>query len=399
MKRLFTGMKTVLLELEKAALIEPRAAPLFLPAEARVAYVGPEALMFDELETRPGSACWGDCEDGHHPFCNGDVLAPGNFAALQEGRCMQVRMDAEIGFCPDKMVVLRGTPGLLDNRYLLYFLRQARMRNFIAVHLQGHPRQLPHTREFLRQLKIPLPTLFQQQNWCRQLDLAFAMRRKWALEARSRDTTRRLFFHNFFGSTGTMQQRWHALELHQLLDHLIIGSAGLERFCAAKGELLVRPGNLGCNRILLHDTMHVQLPSSGERRHSVLAGDVLLCLQAGNLGGTATAPPDMAPACAGKGVAILRSTRLEPGFLAGWLSSGTGLGEMERVLKTLTGMDLSAAAVRAMRLHLPPRAMQQEFVLADRALEADCDAAYVRLEQARSRFSQLEHEAFRAWRE
>lgn len=388
-------MKTTLVALETVVTVNPPWPHQPLPAICKVAYATPEMLTLDALEVVPDTACYGDCEEGHHHFQHGDVLLPGHFAAFANGQCAQVNMTRETGFCPDRMLVLRADPARLDARYLLYFLRQSRMRNFIAVHLQGSKRQFPHTRELLRELKLPLPTLFQQQNLFRQLDHAFELRRKWALEAKSRDTTRRLFFHNFFGTTGTMQQRWQALEMHQLLDKLIIGNASVERYRTDRGEYLIRPLNLGCNRILLDDMVHVQLPPQGVRRNRVLPGDVLLSLPAGQQGQTACAPPDIAPACAGAGVAILRTRLLEPGFLAAYLSSGTGLGEIERVLLSLPGHDLTASAVRAMRLLLPPRAMQQEFVLADHELEADCDAAWARLSQARARFAQLEHEAFR----
>lgn len=391
-------MKTALVELGAVLAFNPpwpRQALSGLAHAAHVAYVTPEMLFPEALEVVPETACFGDCREGHNHFRDGDVLAPGNFAALEAGACAQAVLSQGVGFCPDRMLVLRPDPQQLEARYLLYFLRQARMRNFIAVHMQDSKRTFPHTREFLRQLKMPLPTLFQQQNWCRQLDHAFELWRKWAREARSRDTTRRLFFHNFFGTTSSMQQRWQALELNRLLDKLIIGSASLERYRTPQGDWLIRPGNLGCNRINMEDMLRVRLPLVSMRRNRVQSGDVLLSLLAGQHGQTATAPADIAPASVGGGVAILRSTQLEPGFLAAYLSSGTGLGEIERVLAGLPGNDLTASAVRGMRLLLPPRAMQQEFVLADRELEADCDAAWARVAQTRKRFMQLEHEAFR----
>lgn len=391
-------MKTALVELGAVVVFNPpwpRQALSGMSHAAHVAYVTPEMLFPDALEVEPETACFGDCREGHHHFCHGDVLAPGNFAALQAGACAQAVLTQASGFCPDRMLVLRPDAQQLDARYLLHFLRQTRMRNFIAVHLQDSKRTFPHTREFLRQLKMPLPTLYQQQNWSRQLDHAFELWRKWAREAKSRDTTRRLFFHNFFGTTSGMQQRWQAVELGRLLDKLIIGSASLERYRAPHGDWLIRPGNLGCNRINMEDMLQVCLPAAGVRRNRVLAGDVLFSLLAGQHGQTAAAPAEIAPASIGAGVAILRSAQLEPGFLAAYLSSGTGLGEIERVLAGLPGHDLTASAVRGMRLLLPPRAMQCEFVLADRELEADCDAAWSRVAQFRKRFMQLEHEAFR----
>lgn len=391
-------MKAALVELGAVVAFNPpwpRQALSGMAHAAHVAYVTPEMLCADALEVVPETACLGDCLEGHHHFCHGDVLAPGNFAALQAGACAQAVLAQGTGFCPDRMLVLRADAQQLEARYLLYFLRQVRMRNFIAVHLQDSKRTFPHTREFLRRLKMPLPTLYQQQNWCRQLDHAFELWRKWTREARSRDTTRRLFFHNFFGTTASMQHRWQAVELGCLLDKLIIGSTSLERYRSPRGDWLIRPGNLGCNRINTEEMLHVCLPAAGARRNRVLAGDVLFSLLAGQAGQTATAPAGMAPASVGGGVAILRSSQLEPGFLAAYLSSGTGLGEIERVLTELPGNDLTASAVRGMRLLLPPRAMQHEFVLADRELEADCDAAWMRVTQTRKRFMQLEHEAFR----
>jgi hypothetical protein len=50
--------------------------------------------------------------------------------------------------------------------------------------------------------------------------------------------------------------------------------------------------------------------------------------------------------------------------------------------------------VRALHLPLPPRTLQQEFVLADHEPQADCNDAWVRLNQTRARLAALEREAF-----
>lgn len=388
-------MTSELVQLQTVATFDPPWVHHDLPGNTQVVWANEEALTADALTLTTESAVLGDCLDGHLHFIDGDVLVAGNFAALQAGHCMQAKLAHGLGFCPDRMIVLRADATRLAGRFLLYFLRQRRMQNLIAVHLQGNKRQFPHPREFLRTLKIPLPALAAQQQWCRQLDHAFAQQRKWQLEARSRDTTRRLAFLNFFGSTGTMKERWPTVQLQQVLDKLLLGSANLARYHAPKGDVLMQPCNLGSNRINLVDVMHIQLPAHGVRRSKVLEGDVLLSMPASHLGKTAVAPVDIGLVYAGKGVAILRSKKIEPGFLAAFLNSGTGMGEIELALQALPGYDLTADAIRGLNLPLPPRARQQEFVLADHDLEADCNDAWARLMQAQTRFAQIEHEAFR----
>lgn len=389
-------MTTPLAPLQAVASFNPAWTQQNLPGYTPVGYANEDSLNADALTFTAENALLGECAEDHLPFVDGDVLVPGTFAALRARHCMQARLgtNQHLGFCPDRMMVLRADGVRLDARYLLYFLRQHRMQALIEAHLQGSKRQFPHPREFLQTLLIPLPPLSTQQHWCRQLDHMFEQLHKWQETAHSRDTTRRLAFFNFFGSSNTMRERWPMVQLHQVIDKIIPGSSTLARFHASTGEALIRPCNLGNNRLHLLDVLHVQAPPHGVRRSRVEPGDVLFCMTGPELGNSAVAVHGLAPSYAGKGVAIVRSKLIEPGYLAAYLNSGMGMGEIEQALKTLPGEDFTPEALRALHLPLPPRPMQQEFMLADHEPEADCNDAWARLNQAQARFASLEQEAF-----
>lgn len=372
------------------------------PSHTRLAWANGDAICADKLSLDTESASLekprDECLEDYRQFIDGDVVLPSSFTALEAGEVALAELaepgTAPFGFCPERLIVMRADKTRLDSRFLLFFLRQGHMKNFIAVHQKENRRMLPQPLDFLRTLKIPLPPLIVQQHWCRQLEQAFAARTHWLLAAKALDATRRLGFINFFGSTLTQKEKWTPLSLSQVLDNMIIGYPTMARFRALRGEMLVRPCNLGCNRLVLDDVAYVQPPAFGVRRNPVLAGDVLFSLIDAGAGRSAVFRHEHGPAWLDKGMVVLRSKTVAPEYLAAFLSSGTGLGEIAQALESMPGRDLTVDAVRAMQLALPPRPMQQAFVGEDQEREADCSAAWARFSTAQAKLAALERDAF-----
>jgi restriction endonuclease S subunit len=93
-------------------------------------------------------------------------------------------------------------------------------------------------------------------------------------------------------------------------------------------------------------------------------------------------------------VAILRSTRLEPGFLAAFLCSSAGLGEIELAQITYRRPCLGIDALRTIRLVVPPLALQRQFVEESAQFDRGMRQARAQLTHAMACFAAAARAAF-----
>ncbi len=148
-------MTNPLAALQEVASINPAWSRQNLPGYTPVGYANETMLHAQALTFTAENALLGECAEDHLPFLEGDILVSGNFADLRAGHCMQARLgtNQNLGFCPDRMVVLRANRTRLDARFLLHFLRQQRMQALIASYLQTCKRQFPHERANAGQMR------------------------------------------------------------------------------------------------------------------------------------------------------------------------------------------------------------------------------------------------------
>jgi type I restriction enzyme S subunit len=366
-----------------------RAAP-----DTMVAYVTHNVVSATEVTLCPERRRLDEIGRNAPTFQDNDVLVLNQWKALQAGKAGMASTGADYahGFCTVSFAVIRPDPLQLDARYCLYFMRHPGMYERVALYVEAavSAGRRPSPQAFLSELLLPLPPLAQQCYWAGELDRAFdactAARRKLAALERQR----RNFFRHFFGSTLTMRETWRETTLGTQLDAIIIGSGAMAQYRDSQGDALLRPCNVGDNVLLGTNLLHVRLPWGNWQSKRVQPGDVLMCTRTS---GVAVAPPDIGVAHAGSGLAILRSSSLEPGFLAAFLLSGTGQGELEWFAIT-HGRRLSVGVIGSLRLAVPPLALQRQFVRESTQFDPDIAAARERLAQAMGCFDAVERAAF-----
>jgi type I restriction enzyme S subunit len=386
-------------KLGEVVSFNPRWRSTGLSCATEVAYVTLSALSASSAQVASETRRLDDIEPGYTHFQDGDILIASQLAALQTGKVAQARIPHAHGFCSKKLYVIRPDPRRIDARFLLHFLRQAQIRMAIARYLKNESGNHPSALDFLKNLSLMLPPLAQQKRLAAPLDLSFdccATRRR---EIVTMDKMKQAHFIDAFGNTAAMFAKWPVSTLGQHLDHLILGSRRWSRHLASKGDFLIRRCNLGANMIVLDDMAYVRTPAGDavagfdEQRTRVMAGDVLMSM-ATLLGRTAVAPPDIGTAYVNQGVAILRTSTIEPVFLAAYLCSNAALTELERLKHPGLTPTLSSASIRAVRLPLPPPALQQQFALQADAFERERHTACARLVQEQARFASVERTAF-----
>jgi type I restriction enzyme S subunit len=376
------------------ARINPRWRDDFARPDTMVAYVTHSMVSNNDLAIWPERRPLDEVRRYAPSFQDNDVLVLNQWKALQAGMAGIALTGTGYahGFCTSSFAVIRPDPLQLEARYCLHFMRHRGMAELVALYVEGDlsAGRRPSPQSFLSELLLPLPPLAQQQYWAGELDQAFdactaARRQLAALEKQ-----RRNFFREFFGSTLTMRETWPETTLGTQLDAVIIGSGAMAQYRDSQGDALLRPCNVGDNALLGKNLLHVRLPWGNWQNKRVQPGDVLMCTRTS---GVAVAPPDIGVAHAGSGLAILRSSTLEPGFLAAFLLSGAGQGEIEWFALT-HGSRLSAGGICNLRLPVPPLALQRQFVQESVQFDPDIALARERLAQAMACFAAVERAAF-----
>jgi type I restriction enzyme S subunit len=376
------------------ARINPRWRDDGAAPDTMVAYVTHSMVSATEVALCPERRRLDEIGRHAPAFQDNDVLVLSQWKALQAGKAGMASTGKGYahGFCTVSFAVIRPDPLQLDGRYCLYFMRHPDMYERVALYLEDalSTGSRPSPQAFLSELVLPLPPLAQQQYWASELDQAFdacsaARRQLAALEKK-----RRNFFREFFGSTLSMRETWPETTLGTLLDAVIVGSGAMAQYRDSQGDALLRPCNVGDNVLLGTNLLHVRLPWGNWQSKRVQPGDVLMCTRTS---GVAVAPPDIGVAHAGSGLAILRSSALLPGFLAAFLLSGAGQGEMEWFAIT-HGRRLSVGVIGSLRLAVPPLALQRQFVQESTQFDPDIAAARERLAQVMAHFSAVERAAF-----
>jgi hypothetical protein len=378
------------------ARINPRWRDDLAAPDTMVAYVTHSMVSATEVTLCPERRRLDEIGRNAPTFQDNDVLVLSQWKALQAGKAGMASTGNGYahGFCTVSFAVIRPDPLQLDARYCLYFMRHPGMYERVARYVEEavSAGRRPSQQAFLSELVLPLPPLAQQRHWADALEHAFeacatARRQLAALEKK-----RRNFFRDFFGSTLTMRENAPETTLGAQLDAVIIGSGAMAQYRDSQGDALLRPCNVGDNVLLSANLLHVRLPWGNWQNKRVQPGDVLMCTRTS---GVAVAPPDIGVAHAGSGLAILRSSTLEPGFLAAFLLSGAGQGELEWFAITHGGR-LSVRVIGSLRLVVPPLALQRQFVQESTQFDPDIALARARLAQATTCFAAVERAAFDA---
>jgi type I restriction enzyme S subunit len=389
--------------LEEVVTFNQRRPPKNLTLDTPVAHVVFSGLLVASAAIAPEIRRLGDVQTGYYNFHDGDILVSADLIKLQEGRVVQARITQKTGYCSKKLYVIQPDPARLDARFLMYFLRRAQIRLTIARHLKHETDHHPPALEFLKTLPITLPPLKEQQRLVQALDTAFnacAVRRRDIAELNNK---KQQLFANLFGDAATIFTAWTWDTLGANLDYVISGSRHWRQHMTSKGAFLFRHCNLGENEIIPNDTAYVTLPSEDAvntvqvhfdtKRTQVMPGDVLMSTMT-RLGRSALMPADIGRAYVYKGVAILRTSTVEPAYLAAYLCSQAGIAEIDRLKHAGMTPTLNNAAIAALRLPLPPRALQRQFALQIGAIERDRDTTFERLTQDQAQFILIEQRAF-----
>lgn len=186
--------------LGEVAAINPRGERV--AATDVVSFVGMAELNAETAVAQPlGDREFAEVSKGYTVFRDGDVLAAKITPCWENGKVGQARLDHPIGVGSTEFHVLRPT-SLLDDRYLLHFLRQPSVRAAGELRMTGSGGQRRVPVAFLQELPIPLPPLPEQRRIAAILDHADALRAKRRQLLAHLDSLSQSIFYDMFSEGG-----------------------------------------------------------------------------------------------------------------------------------------------------------------------------------------------------
>lgn len=178
---------------------------------------------------------------------------------------------------------------------------------------------------------------------------------------------RRRFFMQFFKLQNGMQPSWPQVTLEQCVSFIRCGSAQTFQYLAPYGTPVIRGHHLHFYDLILYDAESVILPDDQDTPcMTVRAGDVLLSTIKKDPR-CAMVPPDIGQAFIGPDVFLLRPYRIKPAFMAAYLTSPYGMRELAEIMPPVGYGDFTMDDLACLPIFVPPKALQGEFVHADRA--------------------------------
>lgn len=185
--------------LGEIAAVNPRSVSAISDATA-VSFVGMAQLDAETATAKPSETrVFSEASKGYTIFRDRDILAAKITPCWENGKVGQAHLDHEVGVGSTEFHVIRPNEDQLDPRYLMHFLRQARVREQGTLRMTGSGGQRRVPASFVKDLQIPLPPLDEQRRVAAILDQAEALRAKRRAQLAELDALPQAIFHKMFG--------------------------------------------------------------------------------------------------------------------------------------------------------------------------------------------------------
>jgi type I restriction enzyme, S subunit len=389
-------------KLSEIAELNPRLNE-FIESDAPVSFVPMSAVTAETASTTTGEERrYAEVSKGYTPFLNGDVLLAKITPCFENGKIAQATLSHRIGFGSTEFHVIRPHLDIADARYLLYFLRQQRIRRDGERKMTGSAGQRRVPEHFLAALEIPLPPLAEQQRIAEVLDRAEALRAKRRAALAELDILTQAIFLDMYKRTLSKSQ---PLPLVQIAE-------------ATRGSFVNGPFGSDLLTSELQDSgvpvIYIRDIRNGEYQRvsksyvsEVKARDLAVCsVHPGNVliakvgdppGISAIYPEDEPLGVVTQDVIRIRVSRkiALPEFVVGYLNSSIGKWKIAGITIEATRARFSLGDFKAMVIEIPPIEDQQTYAKQIQALERLKKTHRNSLAELDALFAALQHRAFR----
>ena len=220
----------------------------------------------------------GELRKGFTPFIENDVIFAKITPCMQNGKSAVARGLANgLGFGSTEFHVIRCGPRILPE-WLWYYLRQHSVKEEAQRNFRGSAGQQRVPADFLRQLKIPVPStdeqlrlLFRISECMERIDEIRRLRDGGIRESKSIESA---IFHDFLHDGGGVL-RWPLVRLGDLTTSSKYGTS-VKAVREPVGTPVLRMGNIVDGYLDYSDLKYVHLSEAETRKYLLFPGDVLI---------------------------------------------------------------------------------------------------------------------------
>ena len=284
----------------------------------------------------------------------------------------------------DGVKVLKPKDGC-DAKYLYHFLRHAKLPD------AGYSRHF----KFLKELKLPLPTLVEQRRIAAILDKADALRAKRREAIAKLDQLQQSVFVDTFGDPVKNSRGWPIHRICDLLESVKYGSSAK---ASLEGDVpILRMNNLTYSGEMDLDDLKYITTGQAEEKYLVKSGDILFNRTNSKelVGKTAVYDGPTPMAYAGY---LVRGRVLEghvPEYISAFLNSLWGKAILRNMCKNIVGMaNINAKEFGSIELPVPPTHLQVRFQKSVQSIREQKSTLQRHATQLDTLFASLQHRAF-----
>jgi type I restriction enzyme S subunit len=355
---------------------------------------------------RPEIRTYAEVKKGFTYFGNEDVLFAKITPCMENGKsAIATKLYNGVGFGSTEFHVIRANKKLLLPKFLHYFIRQQSFRNMAKSRMRGAVGQQRVPKDFLDDVKLPLPPLSEQRRIVEILDQADALPKKRAEADAKAARILPALFYKMFGDPATNPKGWNIKPLSDFEAQVRYG-LGQPPKTSTTGVALIRATNISRGTISPRNMIYVDPQDVPPGRNAFLKKDEVLVVRSGAYtGDIAQVTKEWEGCVAGYDLVITPGSYLTGEFVEAYLLMPFIQKGYFYNLKARAGQPhLNAAQVSATPLLDVPRDLQIQFskaVQTMRKLRKQWEAINENLEKT---FAILLHRAFTGeltskWRE
>lgn len=279
----------------------------------------------------------------------------------------------------------------VDLNFLARYLQIRGLRDAISGSAQPQI-----TREGLRGITVPLPSLEEQRQIAAILDKADALCQKRRLALQKLDSLTQSIFHDIFGDPASNPRQWQLAQLGDVIHFATDGphvSPSYEEvgvpFLSARH---IRPGEVSWTDMKYISSKDAEIQW---RKCKPAQGDLLYTK--GGTTGVAAVVDFETPIAIWVHVAMLKTNHdvVEPLWLESMLNTGYCYQQSQRLTHGIANRDLGLTRMVKIDIYLPPRDLQVEFVRNLYCLRRDKKRQQESLGKLDTLFGSLQRRAFR----
>ena len=332
----------------------------------------------------------------NHLLAAGDILMSHINSPKHLGKCAQYKLEPEKLIHGMNLLNLRPKKSVLSSGYVFYYFNTNIFKQKINKISNQSVNQASFSVGNLKKVKIPLPSLPEQQKIAEILDAADSLRQKdQQLIDHYTELSQSLFL-EMFGDPVSNPMGWKMKKLND------VSTSQLGKMLSKKSKQDINPkkylrnANVRWRCFNLNDVLEMDFNDREVEKFSLSYGDLLVC-EGGEVGRCAIWRENIEDCYYQKALHRVRvdSEHLTPEYLQEYFYWMSKLGGLNSSVSEVTFSHLTAEKLKQLKIPLPQIELQNQFSERTEAIEQQKQQAQASLEKSEALFNSLLQRAFK----